>query len=165
MKRLMVAVMVAASVALVGCEQMQEPEGDALPEEGPKATEAAEQPSVAAPTVVIGDQSWTVEVAATPKERIKGLGGRESLSSGTGMWFVFPDDSSDPFWMKDTNFNLDMVFVGSDMKVVDVKLDNAALTEDLIQPADAYRYVLEVPAGDAAEVEVGDVVDYRVGPQ
>ncbi len=163
MKKIVVSVLVIATAFAfaLGCEKMKGVE----PPEAVEVTEEMPKASVSAASVVIGDKSWTVEVATTDEERMKGLGGRESIASNTGMWFVFPAESTDPFWMKDTAFDLDMIFVGSDMKVVDVKLGNKKLTEDLIQPSTAYRYVLEIPAGGGMGIALGTIVDYRMGPQ
>ena len=123
-------------------------------------------PAISAGTIVIGDKNWTVEVVSTVDARIKGLGGREGLAPNTGMWFIFDEDSTDPFWMKDTAFDLDMVFVDKDKKVVYVARNAKAFDEkNLIEPTAAYRYVLEIPAGEAQGVEVGEVVDYRIGTQ
>lgn len=165
MKRIVTGMMVIAMamVMAMGCEKAQVTEEMTEGVEMPEG--AMPEKGVSAATVVIGDKSWTVEVASTPEERTSGLGGRESLPANFGMWFVFPDDSQDPFWMKDTKFNLDMIFVGNDMKVKDIKPNNAALTETLIQPVSPYRYVLEINAGEVAGVNIGDTVVYQMGPQ
>lgn len=165
--RLGFIIAVVAFLAITGCEKAKMA-GTDMPEEAMKAEGAHSMPAmpaISAATIVAGDKAWTVEVATTPEARIKGLGGREGLAPNTGMWFVFEEDSTDPFWMKDTNFDLDMVFVDKDKKVVDVKKDNKALSEDLIEPAGAYRFVLEVPAGEAAGIQIGEVVEYRIGQQ
>jgi len=167
MKKILVGVMVIAMglVLAIGCEKAQVTEEmqEQIVSEMAEDT-MTPQKSVSAATVVIGNKNWTVEVASTDEERMKGLGGRDSLSPNTGMWFVFPADSQDPFWMKDTKFNLDMVFVGDDMKIKDLKLNNVAMTDTLIQPASPYRYVLEVNAGEGGGLSVGDTVNYQVGP-
>ena len=53
----------------------------------------------------------------------------------------------------------------TDMKVVDVKLGNVKLTDNLIQPSTTYRYVLEIPVGEGVGIVPGAIVDYRMGPQ
>lgn len=108
-----------------------------------------------------------VEIAATDEERMKGLMGRTELPFKTGgMWFVFPEDMNDPFWMKDTAVSLDMVFVGPDMKVVDIKASTVPNSEDKLFSKAPYRYVLEVAAGFAAKNNIveGDTVVYGIGP-
>jgi len=82
------------------------------------------------------------------------------------MWFVFPYDVDDPFWMKDTLIPLDMIFVGSDMKVVDVIANAEPQSERKLFPKALYRYVLEVNGGYAAAngITVGNQVEQRIGP-
>src|SRR5712671_6552489 len=42
----------------------------------------------------------SLEVAATPEERARGLMYRTSLAEGSGMLFVFDEDRNQSFWMK-----------------------------------------------------------------
>lgn len=167
-RKLGVVIAAIACLAITGCEKAQMTGQEGAPEDAAQVEGAhpmPAMPAVSAATVVIGDQAWTVEVASSTDARIKGLGGREGLAPNTGMWFIFEEESIDPFWMKDTNFDLDMIFVNKDKKVVDVKKNNKALSEDLIEPAAAYLYVLEVTDGEAEGVEVGEIIDYRIGTQ
>ncbi|MBI4211176.1 MAG: DUF192 domain-containing protein, partial [Deltaproteobacteria bacterium] len=63
-------------------------------------------PSLSLATVILttksGPHAVSVEVAKTDEERAKGLMFRESLPENGGMWFVFPHEVIDPFWMKNT---------------------------------------------------------------
>ena len=101
------------------------------------------------------------EVADTEAERIKGLSGRPELSPGTGMWFEFGQDGQHSIWMLDMNFAIDIIWVNSDFKVVqiakDVHPEPGVSESDLkhyINQSPA-RYVLEVPAGTAAAHQLG----------
>ncbi len=80
-------------------------------------------PSVSAPNIpflpqksksselTIGDKKLTVEIADTKEMRSKGLGGRDSLASESGMLFIFPKADKYPFWMKGLQFPLDFVYI------------------------------------------------------
>lgn len=57
-----------------------------------------------------------LQIADTLPKKIKGLSGRDSLEPFGGM--VFP--GSRYFWMKDTNFPLDLVFSDKDGSIVDI---------------------------------------------
>jgi hypothetical protein len=98
----------------------------------------------------------TLEVARTETQREYGLMNRTGLAPHTGMIFVFQSDGRVEFWMKNTHVPLDMVFIAADGSVRrvfrDVAVADPALPDDAIprESADA-KYVIELPAGEAAE--------------
>ena len=162
-------IMAVALLAFAGCEKGQMTDQEAIPDDALKSAEGAVPTTglegVTAATIVAGDKNWTVEVAQTEQDRIAGLSGRQGLASNSGMWFIFPANSEDEFWMQGMQFDLDIVFIGQDMKVLNVAKGDKNNPTDRIAPAGPYRYVLEIAAGGADGVQAGDVVEYRVGPQ
>ena len=52
-----------------------------------------------------------VYLADSSTEHTAGLGNRAALQPGQGMVFVFPDSKIQTFWMKDTSFPIDIVWV------------------------------------------------------
>jgi uncharacterized membrane protein (UPF0127 family) len=97
----------------------------------------------------------TLEVARTEAQRERGLMFRHSLPPHTGMIFVFERDEQIAFWMKNTLIPLDMVFIASDGTVrrvfADVPVVPASTPDDRIpQEQSQARYVIELPAGEAA---------------
>lgn len=117
--------------------------------------------------VKINDKTVFVEVASTDAARAKGLSGRTSLASDSGMLFTFPQNNVLPnFWMKDMQIALDIVWIGGG-KVV--KIDRNAQPEPgkkdseltIYRPNQPVDYVLEVNAGfcDANNIKEGDSVD------
>lgn len=113
------------------------------------------------PQVTIGEATWTVEIADSPRERTRGLGGRKQLASDRGMLFIFPDEQERTFVMRDCYIPLDIAFLDADHRVV--RMHTMAVEPDRAgrvryrsgRPA---QYALEVPAGELtrAGVEVGD---------
>ncbi len=87
-----------------------------------------------------------VEVVKSPAERTLGLSGRESLEGG--MWFVFPKADHYAFWMKDMKFPIDIIWVGDDFTIVDIK-ENVLPSSfpETFRPKAKALFVLEVPAG------------------
>ena len=73
--------------------------------------------------VVDGEQrgELAVEVANNGNEIERGLMERESLPNGTGMLFVYPAVSQRGFWMKNTLVPLDIIFVDSELRVLNVE--------------------------------------------
>ncbi|HEY4433589.1 MAG TPA: DUF192 domain-containing protein [Candidatus Cybelea sp.] len=97
----------------------------------------------------------TLEVARTEAQRERGLMFRQSLPPHTGMIFVFERDEQIAFWMKNTLIPLDMVFIASDGTVrrvfAGVPVVQANTPEGQIpQEQSRARYVIELPAGEAA---------------
>lgn len=104
-----------------------------------------------------------LEVASTPDAKQRGLMYRNALADGTGMLFVFDDDSDHSFWMKNTLIPLDMLFIAADGRIVGIHANAKPLSLANISVGNPSRYVLEVPGGWAARhgVATGDRVDLR----
>ena len=73
--------------------------------------------------VKIAGADFPVELAITAEEQIQGLSGRPALAAGTGMLFVYQQQSKYSFWMPDMRFPLDIVWISSDCVVADVTLN------------------------------------------
>ncbi len=103
------------------------------------------------------------ELVLTSEEQARGLSGREDLARDKGMLFVFDHSGRYPFWMKDMNFPIDIIWIGEDRRVVHIKKDARpeSYPETFMSVGDA-RYVLEVISGFSAEnnLEVGDRVEF-----
>ncbi len=116
--------------------------------------------------IQINGSKLNVEIADTQSKRAKGLGGRESLASDSGMLFIFPQPSRYSFWMKGLSFPLDFVWVKGD-QVVNV-LQNipppspgqADSALPVYQPDVEVDKVLEVNAGtiQRLNIKVGDTL-------
>ena len=65
--------------------------------------------------------SLDVEIAQTPSERQRGLMYREELPIEQGMLFVFPEEDDRGFWMKNTLIPLDMIFVDSEGRIINIE--------------------------------------------
>ncbi len=111
-----------------------------------------------------GNSCVAVELAATPAAREKGLMMRDSLAGDSGMLFVFERDAIHSFWMKNTLMPLDMIWIDSGCKIVDILqgakpcVDNDACP--IYTPVEPSSYTLEVNAGfvQNSSIRVGDPV-------
>lgn len=103
-----------------------------------------------------------VEIVDTPELRSRGLMYRRKLPEGTGMLFLFPSESRNAFWMRNTLIPLDMIFA-KDGKIVSLIQNAVPLDEKLLQPDHVYTTTLEVPGGYVSRhhVQVGDVFDWK----
>ena len=114
-----------------------------------------------------GSHVVEVEVAANHASRTRGLMWRKELSPGKGMLFVFGDDQLQSFWMRNTLIYLDMLFIGSDRRIVGIVQNAEPQTLTPRGPTDRVcRYVLEVPGGwtDKLGIRTGSVVEIHLPP-
>ncbi len=86
------------------------------------------------------------EVAATPAERTQGLMFRQSLGEREATLFIFPEETVNPFWMRNTTIFLTIAFLAADGRVLELR-EGAPLDETLLHPSGPYRYALEVNLG------------------
>jgi uncharacterized membrane protein (UPF0127 family) len=114
-------------------------------------------------SVVIGGKKISVETAATPVARAQGLSGRTALCQECGMLFTFDTKGSYTFWMKDMNFDLDMLWI-ADGKIVQIDknvphLEGTSATRVSKIPVSA---VLEINAGesDKSGVREGEAITF-----
>ena len=116
------------------------------------------------PRVLIGtgddEVAVDVEVAVSDEERAVGLMNRESLPEDAGMIFVFPEEHTGGFWMKDTLIPLSIAFADGDGRILRI-LDMEPCEADpcrIYDPDVSYRSALEVNRGAFSEwgVEEGD---------
>lgn len=107
------------------------------------------------------------ELALTANQHRQGLMNRNKLDPGDAMLFVFSDDQLLSFWMKNTLMPLDLVFVSSGLKIVDIKKDFEPCRTSpcqTYQPTMPARYVVEMNAGLAEKkgLELGDKIEINM---
>ncbi|HEX5448349.1 MAG TPA: DUF192 domain-containing protein [Candidatus Saccharimonadales bacterium] len=103
------------------------------------------------------------EVASTPTERAKGLAGRPCIESNQAMLFVFDHAGRYGFWMKDMQFSIDMVWIGSGHKVVAYQANISPSTyPKRFSSAKPSQYVLELRANRSKELglAIGDTINF-----
>lgn len=107
-----------------------------------------------------GDKTFSAEIADNLLSRARGLMGRESLSKNEGMLFVFGDEAPRSFWMMNTLIPLDIVFIAANKTVVDVQTMEPCKADTCRTYASRApaKYALEVNAGGAKDVNLGDLV-------
>jgi hypothetical protein len=131
-----------------------------------RATQADEIcPSGQSQRIHIGSQTFNVEVAASPKERERGLSGRTALAAESGMWFVFPSPDWHGFWMQGMNFPIDVVWVSPAHRVLSAITLHPCQAEPcrIHTPPSPVAYVLEINAGAFAG-RAGDAVTWSCTP-
>ncbi|WP_413583079.1 DUF192 domain-containing protein [Bdellovibrio sp. HCB288] len=71
--------------------------------------------------VVVGGKTLTVEVATTVEQQAQGLMSRAHLGPDEGMLFVFSNEETRFFWMKNTLIDLSIGFFNKDGKLIDIQ--------------------------------------------
>ncbi len=96
-------------------------------------------------------RTFRLEIASTEPEREKGLMFRKEMKPHRGMLFIFPSDTVQSFWMKNTYISLDMIFVNSARRVVGVLENVPVLNEAPRTVGVPGQYVIELVAGAAKD--------------
>lgn len=111
---------------------------------------------------VLGGEPLFLEVADTDVLRTQGLSLHRPLALNEGMLFIFPNDGRHGFWMKDMLFPIDILWLDSDYRIVDVKEHaTPASYPEIFLPGAPARYVLEVSAEffENHRLKQGDVLE------
>ena len=124
--------------------------------------------------VCLKDVCVQAEIADTLDKRGKGLMFRQPLAENQGMLFIFQEESSHGFWMKNVRFPLDIIWINRECNVVEIK-PNLQPCQEVYEPFDGGHrekscesyfprekafYVLEVKAGftDKHKIKIGDTM-------
>ena len=101
-----------------------------------------------------------IEIADNEYERQLGLMNRESMEEMQGMLFIFPQERYQSFWMLNTMFSLDIIFVNSNKEIVTIHKNTTPLSEQSYPSTAPAQYVVEVNAGfcDTHNIKQGDKV-------
>ena len=111
--------------------------------------------------------SFVVEIADTPSKREMGLQYRRDLAADRGMIFLFPAESQQSFWMKNTPLSLDMIFINRERKIVGIVEQTVPFSLDPRSVGAPSQYVLEINGGLAKRhaIKAGDAVRFDGIPQ
>ena len=113
--------------------------------------------------VLIGGLKVHADLADTPKKQANGLMGRSQLNDSEGMLFVFSREQYLIFWTKNMSIPIDIVFVTSDMKILNIYKSVPPCANDpckLYASSKPAKYALELSAGfcERHGVRTGDSI-------
>lgn len=103
-----------------------------------------------------------IEIADDEYQTQTGLMYRDSMGQEQAMLFVFPEADYRAFYMKNTKFPLDIIYIDADKNIVSFQ-KNAQPNNEASLPSNVpAKYVLEVNGGlaDQWELKVGDKIEY-----
>jgi hypothetical protein len=104
-----------------------------------------------------------IEIADNDDKRMTGLMFRTSLKEDQGMLFIFPYETEQSFWMKNTVLSLDMIFVNSKNEIVNIHHNTTPFSEESYSSGKPAIYVVEVNAGYSNKLGIkeGDKILFR----
>jgi hypothetical protein len=115
--------------------------------------------------LIVGSRKISLEVVQSPIAMAKGLSGRSALPNDSGMLFVFPTPDIYPFWMKDMQFPIDIIWILDGVIVDSTTLQPPKQNEDIPkhEPTALADQVLELNAGEAKKLglAIGSRVEIR----
>ena len=101
-----------------------------------------------------GKHAFRVEVASSQAEQARGLMFRTELGPDEGM--IFPREPADvaSFWMKNTPLPLDIIFIGTDRRILNIAARTTPYSLSPVSAAGLTGAVLEIPGGRAAQLGI-----------
>lgn len=116
-------------------------------------------------SATIGSHGFYLEIARDDYSIGKGLSNRPALPADTAMLFILPREERWSFWMKDTLIPLDVLYLGRDLRVVDIfeMLPEPGVPQERLkqyQSRVAAQYAIEIKGGLARQYgfQIGDKV-------
>ena len=110
-----------------------------------------------------GVRLFHVELAETSEQRSRGLMYRRTLAPDAGMLFLFPERERPTMWMANTWLPLDMLFLATDGRIVDIFPNTVPRSRLVISSPHPARMVLELRGGTARRLGIapGDRISWR----
>lgn len=104
-----------------------------------------------------------IEIANTSYETQTGLMYRDGMEENQAMLFIFDEPAYHSFYMKNTRFSIDIIFIDDQLRIASFKERARPMDENGLSSEVPVQYVLEVNAGLAEQwqLEIGDRISYQ----
>lgn len=105
---------------------------------------------------------FDIEIADTEYETQTGLMYRKGMEDTQAMLFVFDEEAYHSFYMKNTEFPIDIIFIDKDLRIASFKENAQPLDETGLSSEVPVQYVLEINAllSEKLGLEIGDRIVY-----
>jgi len=153
--------LLALSLALAACSPAVSDSAGARSQPQPAVHPVSGLPVVPLTVTVLSGarkgqrHAFRVEVARTGAEQARGLMFRAAMGADEGMIFPMSPPRMASFWMRNTVIPLDIVFVGTDRRVINISAQATPYSEDRRESLAPVMAVLELGGGRAAELGIG----------
>ena len=100
---------------------------------------------------------FLVDLADIELKREIGLQCKKYLKENEGMLFIWNSEDQRFFWMKNTEFYIDIIFINSKLEIIDIFFNATPYNLDVITSEKKSKYILELNAG------VFKKLDFKIG--
>ncbi len=160
--RIMAPLLTAFALALAACSP--QPSAEATP----AAVQDERHPTSNLRIVPVTIRSGTAahvfraEVANTPEAQAQGLMFRTDLADDEAMIFPREGNAIASFWMKNTPLPLDIIFIGTDRKILNIAAMTTPYSLESVSSVGPVSAVFEVRGGLSEELGIGpgDTVEW-----
>lgn len=162
MKKILVSIAIVGSLlTFSNCKDTPKSEGKSLTKEisftkeGELTLMKSESDSIIA--------TLDIEIADDEYKTQTGLMYRHSMDKDQGMLFIFPDSQPRSFFMKNTEFALDIIYFNSEKRVVSIQKNAKPYDQTSLPSEEPAQYVLEINAGlsDKWNLKKGDKFQFN----
>ena len=107
-------------------------------------------------------KTLNLEIAESEYETQTGLMYRHSMEDNQAMLFIFEVEQPRSFYMKNTEFSIDIIFINSKKEIVNIQKNAKPYDKSSLPSEGPIKYVLEINAGlsDTWELEKGDLIEW-----
>ena len=106
---------------------------------------------------------FSVDLADTKLKREIGLQCKKQLKENEGMLFIWKSEDQRNFWMKNTKFYLDIIFMNSAFEIIDIYFNAKPFSLLNISSSRKAQYVLEINEGvfENLDLIIGDKLVFQ----
>ena len=106
---------------------------------------------------------FDVQIADTKTKRKIGFQCQKKIKKNEGMLFVWGNEDKRYFWMKNTEFSLDIIFINKNLEIVDIFFNAKPYDLMIITSDKKAQYILELYASvfKSFNLEIGDELIFK----
>ena len=105
-----------------------------------------------------------IEIAKTEYETQTGLMYRHMMEGNKAMLFIFKKERPRSFYMKNTEFSLDIIYINKKKEIVGIQKNTKPFDNTSLPSNEPVLYVLEINGGlsDSWGITKGDVIEWII---
>ncbi|MBT3873110.1 MAG: DUF192 domain-containing protein [Flavobacteriaceae bacterium] len=105
-----------------------------------------------------------IEIAKTEYETQTGLMYRHMMEGNQAMLFIFKKERPRSFYMKNTEFSLDIIYINKKKEIVGIQKNTKPFDNTSLPSNEPVLYVLEINGGlsDSWGITKGDVIEWII---